>query len=181
MSYMYNSSCSDNMVHKDSAWGNNFSRRPFSFLAPSPTVKDNQGGLKEEATLGGPWRMHTSCRQGEGSWLRKGSRSLGLHVLPLGSAGSEGMERDFETVLWETNPHFWQEARWLNINSSSSLSWLIYQKASQELEALLWEAELLLCARSCDPTVYQGGESVPRARTQMTWFLPHLQEILMFW
>lgn len=50
---MYNSSCSDTVVHKDSAWGI-ISQEHFLFCCLSVRVKDDPGALKEEAGLREP-------------------------------------------------------------------------------------------------------------------------------
>lgn len=121
MSYRYHSSCSDNVVHKDAASGVNFQDR-FLSLPPHPHPQDDQEGPKVEAVLCWPWRTQAEyqLQAGEGRWLRKGQPALHCPASWQRAEWGNG-KRLWNSDLWETNPHFWHEARWLNMNSSSSL------------------------------------------------------------
>ena len=122
---MYNSSCSDSMIHKDSEWG--LISQEGRFLSLLPLCR-SEGWPGSPKGGGRPWRAlkDAAFSPAAGSWLRKGSRLPGLHVLLLGSMGSEGMERGFETVTSEKRIHIfdWRPDHWA-LTAHHLLSWLI--------------------------------------------------------
>lgn len=134
-------------------------RRDSPHALPPTEDQADQGGQKRNGGVTLQGALKTQRDAGVGRALGSGAGGFplaGLSLLRVGSTGSERPERDFETVTSWKQSHIFD---WRPMIQHEQL--LIAQLAGPlqvkpGSRAVLWEAEFLLGAGSCGPTVCQG-------------------------